>query len=906
MADFKAECEEIVQRVTTNLGLLEKGDRDPERLDELYRDMHTMKGSAQLFGFKRIGQIAHVMEASLDPVRKNPNRVVHSALIDAAYVGLDLIERILATLEKGGTEESFEQDLKHVLPKLIEAGSLNFGGELELLKEIELPLELMQKEVLLGGKPVEKVSTQAAPQPIPTQEKVPAVENRSQPSPKEKTMETVKEDTSKAESEASRDSTVRVSVGLLDRLMNLVGELVLVRNQVLQYLRKTEDYEFHQLSQNLDIVTSELQGEVMQTRMQPIGNVLNKFQRVVRDIARSMNKKIDLTLQGTETELDKTLLEAIKDPLTHIVRNACDHGIETPDLRIKANKPDNGHVLMRAYHEGGQVVIEISDDGKGLDSKRIKAKAVEKGLLAQDQVDEISDKETFQFIFHAGFSTAEKVSSVSGRGVGMDVVKTNIEKIGGTVEVMSELGKGTSFKLKIPLTLAIVPAMTVRCGQESYAIPQVKLVELVRAEATRKNEGTNTFEMLQGRPFYRLRGELLPLVFLHEILGIKEPEKSESINIVVLNSDGEYFGLIVDEILDTYDIVVKPLDKYLNQLTIYSGATIMGDGSIALILDVAGVASKAHIEKHELEERDVQLGVRDDEKRNSEKQEFLIFRLRAKARYSVPLCLVHRLEEFDPNHIEFSGEQRVIRYRGMILPLISVNQYLGFDDSKQNSTERIPVIVIQKGPRMVGLVVDEILDVVLLDESIDDSLRDRPGILGNIVYKNEILVVVDALGIVDASLDGAGVKSVDAGTRLSEIKLASSQLNRKRVRVLFAEDVAFFRKQVSKVLERQGYQVTVVGDGQAALDMLEKSTEGEFNLILSDIEMPRMNGFDLAKNIRSQDRFSKTPLVALTTRTKESDIKLGTQAGFNLYLEKLNAEELIAGIEKLISEGQVH
>jgi len=464
-------------------------------------------------------------------------------------------------------------------------------------------------------------------------------------------------------------------------------------------------------------ITTDLQAEVMRTRMQPIGSIVGKFQRVVRDIATSLSKKIDITIHGAETEVDKTLLEAVKDPLTHIIRNSCDHGIETPIERREKGKPEIGAIGIRAYHEGGQVVIEVSDDGKGLNNKKIIQKAVERGLYSKEQLNKMSDREIASIIFMAGFSTAEQVSAVSGRGVGMDVVKTNIEKIGGTIDIISSEGKGMVISLRIPLTLAIVPAMIIRNGNERFAIPQVKLVELVRVDSG--PESGQKIEFLHGKPMLRLRGHLLPLVHLKEALGDlvttlveAEVKKAESTNVVVLQSEGTSFGLIVDDILDTGDIVVKPVGQNIKSLDTFTGATIMGDGAVALILDVAGLAKRLVGEKDSRANAQTNKSWFNQEQdspktQTNESQDFLLFETNARGKYALPLCLVHRLEEFSIKQIEYSGTQKVLRYRGAILPIVVLNDLLDLKASEETkiSNDHISIIVVQKSARLYGIEV---------------------------------------------------------------------------------------------------------------------------------------------------------------------------------------------------------
>ncbi len=673
MGEFLAECDEISERLSKNFLQLEQKTNSQETIDTIYRDFHSLKGSAQLFGFSQLGELAHLMESCLDPLRKKKVQL-SNFLVDVLLKCIDLVDRMIKSIR--------------------EKEPLNFKTQIHALTEA---LEKMISD------------PQGDDSPMP--------ENIV---PQETTTPT----TPGVDHDKESATTIRVPVPLLDRLMTLMGEMVLVRNQVLQYSSQSDDLEFLNLSQRLNVVTSEIQGEMMKTRMQPIGNVMSKFTRMVRDLAKELGKKIEFTLTGAETELDKTLLEAVKDPLTHIIRNSCDHGIESPQERKRLGKPEIGSIAVRAYHEGGQVIIETRDDGKGLHRNKLLSKALEKGLVTHDKAASMSDRDVMDFIFAPGFSTAAQITNVSGRGVGMDVVRSNIEKIGGVVELNSQHGKGATICLKIPLTLAIVPAMIVRCDNDRYAIPQVKLVELVRAE---QNGNGPKIEYLQGKPVYRLRGNLLPLIDLKEILRFPKTDQqnSEVVNIVVLNAEEQYFGIIVDEIQDTADIVVKPLNRFLKSLTTYSGATVLGDGSVAVILDVIGIAHQQQLITEKKDQLLKATNSREGQLKNQNTQEFLLFKLNSPTKHAILLSYVHRLEEFKREQIEYSGQQRVVRYRNSVLPIISMNDFLNFKpkiDISEN--EIISVIVTQRGDSVYGLEVNEILDVLSTENVMETGLAD--------------------------------------------------------------------------------------------------------------------------------------------------------------------------------------
>jgi two-component system chemotaxis sensor kinase CheA len=873
MGEFFAECEEILQRVTSVLTKLESQKISSDVIDSLYRDVHTLKGSSQLFGFHRIGIISHAIEASLEPVRRKKVQLDRN-FVDQVFKSLDLISRILKNPKLDlENDPLLHEELLLILPKLIETSNKRFSAEFELghslvpsldlnKGQIESLATLLKKEVQITSSGVSSHETSEAPDLL----------NKRVVSIDEPSVES---------------STIRVHVGLLDKLMNLVGEMVLARNQVLQYARSSDNNEFLSLTQRLDLVTSELQDNVMRTRMQPVGAVFGKFNRVVRDLSRELGKNIELIVEGAETELDKSLIEAIKDPLTHIVRNSCDHGIEPLDERIKKGKTATGVISLKAFQEGGHVIIEIRDNGRGLDPKRILTKALEKRIISSEKAELLSTLEIQQLIFAPGFSTVDHVSSVSGRGVGMDVVRTNIEKVGGLIDLSSQVGEGTKIKLLIPLTLAIVPAMIIRSKKDYFAIPQVKLQELLRVDM---EENKKAIEKLQGQFVYRLRGELLPLVDLSGILNpIKKNQEIKTIfNIVVLKTDDHIYGLIVDEIIDTADIVVKPLPQFLKKINSFSGATIMGDGNVALILDTQGLAelSGAH-RMNQSKEGDSKI-LNATKFQVDNRSEYLFLKLSTAGYFALPLILVHRLEEFDQKEVEISGLEKMVKYRGSLLPLIYLNQYLAHKENSTQETEsKISVVVVSKHNRYFGLVVNEIVDILTSDREVTHNLREVKGIMGTVIFNDkQVVTILDALSIID------DVIGIPVSSRKKK-KLSNT-------RVLFAEDTVFFARQVIKLLESIGVEVDHAENGLLAWEKLKKVDSSHYGLILSDIEMPAMNGYDFAKSVKTDPKFKSIPMIALTTRFNEMDQKRGIDSGFNKYLEKLKSDELLDALYDLL------
>ena len=605
--EFIVESYENLDQLDQDLVGLEKNPGEVSILSSIFRTIHTIKGTCGFIGFSKLESVAHVGENLLSKLRDG-ELTLNPPITSALLAMVDAIRQMLSCIEESQNEGDVDySELIGTLTTLLKGESSETA-----------PVPAESSPTAEAVEASEEVAPVPQDEP-PAQVLVPEAKKEESPAPQAEPSGGVEK---KQEKASMADTNIRVDVNLLDQLMNLVGELVLARNQILQFGDQGQDAAFAATTQHLNLVTTELQEGVMKTRMQPIGNVWNKFPRVVRDLATSCGKKIRLEMEGKETELDKTLIEAIKDPLTHIVRNSADHGIESPEDRKAAGKNEEGMLKLRAFHEGGQVNIEIIDDGGGIDPVKIKQKALEKNVITQEQAARMSDRELVNLVFAAGFSTAAKVTNVSGRGVGMDVVKTNIEKIGGTVDIQSKFKEGTTLKIKIPLTLAIIPALTVMTGGDRYAIPQVNLLELVLLEG---EQAIKSVEFIQGAPVYRLRGHLLPLIYLHEELKVDKKEDNDKVNIVVLQADERQFGLVVEGVRDTEEIVVKPLSQQLKGIPAFSGSTIMGDGKVALILDVMGLAQSARVVTQNRERARLESSDKEDGKA-TDKQTLLIDR----------------------------------------------------------------------------------------------------------------------------------------------------------------------------------------------------------------------------------------------------------------------------------------
>ena len=761
--DFLIESNENLDRLDEELVKLESDPSSKELLFSIFRTIHTIKGACSFLGFTKLEKLSHAGESLLARLRDAELRLTPEitsgllAMVDAIRVMLATIQESeqdgkedyapliarLADLQSPPSSQSAAappvspvsgsaatEDAKstqdssgppHVLDEeLADPGKLGgFLLERGLVTREDLALALRQQE--LGRKRLGEIliaQGAAHPEDIVAAQRV--LESRNP--------------------EAAVE-TIRVGVTLLDRLMNLVGELVLARNQLLQFRNRSKDTSFIALSQRINLITAELQGEVMKTRMQPISSVWNKFPRTVRDLARNCGKDIRLEMEGQDTELDRTIIENIKDPMTHLIRNAIDHGIELPELRRRTGKEPVGLLRLRAFHEGGHVNIEVSDDGAGLNRRRIREKAIERGLASSQQAERMTDPDIFSLIFVPGFSTAEKVTNVSGRGVGMDVVKTKVEKIGGMVDVQSTPGKGTSIKIKIPLTLAIIPALIVKSGGERFAVPQVSLVELVHVE----NDGG--IETVQGAPVYRLRGRLLALIQLSAQLGLATHDGPKCLgraaDILVLKAHGCEFGLVVDEIVDSEEIVVKPLGRLLKRIGAYSGATILGDGRVALILDIVGLAQSAGIISESREKAQNSKALQAETGAEGCEQALLLLECGGR-RLAIPLSLVTRLEEFPSSLVEWVGAEEVMQYGGQVMPLIRLSRILSGagEPEEAHPDGLLQVVVCSEAGRIAGLIVDRIVDIVQ-EKLGNETPGQRHGIVGSMIVQRRITELLD-------------------------------------------------------------------------------------------------------------------------------------------------------------------
>ncbi len=873
--EFLVESHENLSRLDQDLVELEKHPRDAGLLGSIFRTIHTIKGACGFLAFTTLEKITHQAETLLSQLRDG-KRELNPALVSLILETVDATRQVLAAIEANGKEgsQAFE-DL---------TGRLRAAAELPVpAAKPPAPVELAAI-VAPAPKAEPVVAQKAAPLPQVVPSQLEAEEERRKGEDRRKEEDRRADDGRREEDverhSAAVDANIRVGVGLLDKLMDLVGELVLTRNQILQYNTEREDVALNATSQRLNLITTELQEGVMKTRMQPIGVVWNKFPRVVRDMAVSLGKQIQLDMDGAETELDRTIIEAIKDPLMHLVRNSCDHGIELPDVRVRAGKPSQGRLTLRAFHEGGQVNIEIADDGAGIDVERVKSKAIEKGLLRPEQADKLSDREAHNLIFLPGFSTAQAVTNISGRGVGMDVVKSHIEKIGGIVDLFSRGGEGSTVKIRIPLTLAIIPGLVVTCGGERFVIPQVSLLELIRLEG---DTAGKHIEYVHGTPVYRRRGSLLPITYLNEVLRLKAADRSEAVSMVVLQAEDRQFGLVVDGINDTQEIVVKPLGKQLKGITLYAGATIMGDGRVALILDVLGIGQCSGVFDESREQARSAEKEKNQAELEIEKQRLLLFRAGSFDRLAVPLSLVARLEEFPLSAIEHAGGGQVVQYRNGILPLVSLREVLESGvPGPSEVADPVQVVVFNDGDRSVGMVVDEIVDVVEEAAKVRKK-SDRKGLLGSAVVGKRVTDFLDLNAVIRAT-EGSWDSNV------------GGQANGKTV--LIADPSSFSRSMTRAGLDMAGYMVLEAATLDEAVRKLEHQP---VDVIVAALNLPNKGSSTLLTALRRRPEWVGIPVLALAESSDPVRASAARKAGFRDCQAKSDQELVLESVARMVA-----
>ncbi len=915
LREFLTETSESLDTVDNQLVRFEQDPNNAKILDNIFRLVHTIKGTCGFLGLPRLEALAHAGETLMGKFRDG--MPVTAEAVTLILSSIDRIKEILGGLEATEAEpEGTDQDLIVKLHEMVERGMAAMSAPVAAApvvpaesaptlptatapsiqpaaEEGTLAFQVLERQLRPGEVSLDDLErafretsieiTPAAPPlaPAPPAAPVPApVAAARAESPKAAKPAAKK---AAADPEVSPDSdrvanqSIRVNVDTLEHLMTMVSELVLTRNQLLEISRRHEDTEFKVPLQRLSNVTAELQEGVMKTRMQPIGNAWQKLPRIVRDLSGELGKQIELEMHGADTELDRQVLDLIKDPLTHMVRNSADHGLETPAERAAAGKPEQGTIRLSAYHEGGHIIICIADNGRGLNTERIKSKAVSNGLVTESELEKMTEAQIHKFIFAPGFSTAAAVTSVSGRGVGMDVVRTNIDQIGGTIDVKSVAGEGSSVTIKIPLTLAIVSALIVEAAGDRFAIPQLAVVELVRARANSEHR----IERIKDTAVLRLRNKLLPLMHLKKLLKIDDGSSSDPENgfIVVTQVGSQTFGIVVDGVFHTEEIVVKPMSTKLRHIEMFSGNTILGDGAVIMIIDPNGIAKAlgTSVEaSHEIADENAAMRANAAEQLTS----LLVFRAGSTQPKAVPLGLVTRLEEIATDKIELSNGRYMVQYRDQLMPLVQMNGVQVGTSGAQ------PILVFADDGRSMGLVVDEIIDIV--EERLNIEVAgSSEGILGSAVIKGQATEVIDVGHFLPMAF-------ADWFSRKEMRPSAAAQS------VLLVDDSAFFRNMLAPVLKAAGYRVRVAPNAQEGLVALRSGQS--FDVVLTDIEMPDMNGFEFAETIRADQHLSTMPIIALSSLVSPAAIERGRLAGFHDYVAKFDRPGLIAALKEQTAE----
>ena len=881
LADFLTETNESLAELDVALVTLERTPDDAETLSFIFRMVHTIKGTCGFLGLPRLERVAHAGENILGKLRDR-SLTVTPDIVSQVLAAIDAIKAIVTALSTTGAEPAGDD------AALIAILNATAANEIRTLRPAQKQAAADQPDPVAATDSFADLAVDAVVPPVAGVVAAPpvAASARATIPAAAGARNNIPIAASAPANIPAAVQTIRVAVDVLDDLMTLVSELVLTRNQIMQLARNQENGAFTLPLQRLSLITSDLQGGVMKTRMQPIGNAWNKLPRLVRDLSHEMGKTIELTMTGAETEIDRQVLELIKDPLTHMIRNSGDHGLETPAERRAAGKPETGTIVLNAYHEGGYIILEISDDGRGLAVDRIRAKALSSLLATEAELAAMTDTQIQRFIFRAGLSTAATVSAVSGRGVGMDVVKTNIEKIGGTIDLKSTVGEGTTFTVKIPVTLAIVSALIVEAGKERFAIPQLSVVELVRASRGTDNPaGTHTpigsvIERINDTPVLRLRNRLLPLVSLTELLALGSEDRGENAaHVVVAQVGQQIMGIIVDRVFDTEEIVVKPVAPILRHVTMFSGNTILGDGSVIMILDPNGIARASSVgagSDSKLPRYSVA-----DTQTSADQTAMLLFRAGGNQRMAVPLGLVARLEDIPRAKIEMSCGVPVTQYRGRLMPLLAIDGCV----DQQRPTQ--PLLVFADGDRTMGLMVDEIIDVVEVHLAIELA-GVRPGLLGTAVIGGQATDVLDTAYWLMQGREDWFRGAPRFGT-------ADDQRH-----VLLVDDSAFFRQLMVPALGAAGFRVTAVASAAEALRLRDAGTR--FDAIVSDIEMPDMDGLAFARAVRAGGAWAELPLLAMTAHSDLEHARIGREAGFSDYVAKFEREALVASLHASFAE----
>jgi two-component system chemotaxis sensor kinase CheA len=881
ISDFLAETKEGLDNLDNQLVTLEQNPNDKDLLSSIFRIMHTIKGTCGFLALSRLESVAHAGENIMDKVRSN-QLAVSGNIVSLILECVDKIKEIIAAIEATGSEpEGNDEELIKKLNMAAKGANPDTASETTTtLADLEasftnhhlpptLQSDLTQavepSAEATSIKPIEPVQPVKPVKPIPTTN---AAENSSK-KPAEATTAAGKTDS----------GTIRVSVDVLENLMQIVGELVLNRNQLLQLDRGNINNQFSNPIQTLSHITSQLQEGIMKTRMQPISSAWAKLPRMIRDLSHELNKKINLKMIGEETELDRQLIESIKDPLIHMIRNSADHGLEMPDERVKKGKNDIGTITLKAFHQGGHIIIEISDDGRGINIARVKDKILSSKLATEEQVAQMTESQIIQYIFRAGFSTAEAVTSVSGRGVGMDVVKNNINKINGSVDLKSVAEKGATFIIKIPLTLAIMPVLIVEAGGENLAIPQINVLEICKAG---ENED-NKIEKVNESQLLRIRNTLLPIVDLSKLFAVTKKDNSSNKTpyVVICEISGNNFGIIVDKVFDSEEIVVKPIVEPLMKIGLYSGNTILGNGKVIMILDPVGLFKTICLTEGYKENNDDDTAKINKESENT--TTFLVVKTDSKTYKAIPLEIVSRLEEINVDSIETSNGHEVIQYRGTLMPLVKNSDALIYPESGV-----LQLIVFSNKDSILGLIVEEIVDAVTIEINNDSNFFSYEAVV--IQGKTmDIIDVGDLFQLIHPE------KEVTHDVIVKEDHKTSNEI------IIYVDDSIFFRKLVPPSLKHLEKEVVTFDSALNAIEFMQKNTTQLIKAIITDINMPKMSGIEFADFCKNHSEFNNIPIIALTSTNEEDKMQAALDHGILYCVAKTNHHDIVKYLSEIVN-----
>jgi two-component system chemotaxis sensor kinase CheA len=880
--EFAIEAKAHIVQIEAGLLQMEEGTTHDETINEVFRAAHSIKGTASFFELHKIVELSHIIENLFGEFREH-RLDVNSGMIDVLLAATDVLKELI---ERPKDREEYDitphvnalkafletPQYQAALPK--SAGVLS---DWELWDQISSADEAMEEVVTL-----EEISQL----PVQSDKEFVCVGTKC--------------------TEVPVEESIRVNVGLLNDLLNMAGEMVLRRNELLRIAKDTgiEVPELEVVAAGINELTTNLQKKIMKTRMQPIANVFNKFPRIVRDMSRKVGKEVDLVLQGMNFELDRSLIEALVDPITHLVRNALDHGIEQAELRTMKGKPLVGSLILRAYPEGGLMVVDVCDDGGGIDLEKVKAKALEKGLVSKKEILMMREADILNFIMAPGFSTAERVTDISGRGVGMDVVKTNIEKLGGKIEILSDIGVGTKFRLVLPLTLAIISALIVEADGQYFALPQEDLRELVLIWP--QEVSVHRIEFVHHRPILRLRDQLIPIIRLADIMNEETAstekgkledimERDEVIRILIIKAGSSFYGLIVDFIYETEEILVKPLSVVISSCSLYSGMTVLGDGSIAMILDTDGLRRHADISL--VEELVPLADVRGIKTIGEEAQHLLLFQCSGTEILGVDLGMVSRVEEVDVSRLQKIGSKYYFSFQGQTIRVIRPEHYLPISQQKNKPT-KVYIILPKLVSHVIGIVAEKIHDTVQAVVTLDKDGVCGPGILGSALIHDTVVTLLNIHVLFAKAAPEYYMHPFGSVRKRGEFYVAATK-EEERIRILLVEDTPFFLKVVKSYLESDGYEVITAENGREAL---EKLGTVKVDVVVSDIEMPIMTGLELVRAIRADEKFSQIPVIALTSLTGEDNREKGLRAGFDIYEYKLDRNKLLDSLRQVLKK----